>query len=205
MEICLWRGATNTRIWITNNSTHDEDPAISGGNVVWTGYDENDYNPDIYLWNGVSTSRLSSDGISSHPAIFGSNVVWHSLSDGDYEIYLWNGVSTTQLTNNSTWDEFPAISGSKVVWEQGIGDGNTDEIFFWDGFSTTQLTNDSTRDQRPALSGSTLVWQRWDWDEYEIYTSTLGLIDPVPSISPGGLALLAVLVLGIVVWARRCS
>jgi hypothetical protein len=39
-------------IQITNNTTSDARPAISGSNVVWQGCDGNDR--EIYLWNGES-------------------------------------------------------------------------------------------------------------------------------------------------------
>ena len=49
-----------------------------------------------------------------------------------------------------------------------------------------------------------MVWYSYDkyWD-YEIYMTTIPEMNPFPSISFGGLALLAGLVLGIVAWARR--
>ena len=61
---------------ITDNSSDDEDPAISGSNVVWYDYDGSD--EEIYLWDGetetiTQITNNSSDG--SHPAIASS----HSL------------------------------------------------------------------------------------------------------------------------------
>ena len=113
---------------------------------------------------------------------------------------------TSQITDNSARDDDPAISGSNLVW---VGnDGNDDQIYFWDGVTITNVSNNSTDDRAPAISGSNVVWRRWDGynDDMEIYfmrgaPRSFGYA--IPAISPGGLALLAGLVLGIVAWARR--
>jgi beta propeller repeat protein len=111
-------------IQITNNSTYDAHPAVSGSNVVWWGCDGGtpgtyctggDY--EIYLYNGSTTTQITNNSLDDeYPAISGSNVVWEHRDGNDGEIYLWDGVTTTQITNNDTWDAGPAISGSNVVW-----------------------------------------------------------------------------------------
>ena len=60
----------------------------------------------------------------------------------------------------------------------------------------------------PTISGSNVVWMNGDGGYFEIHLMRGAPPVPVPlvpSISPGGLALLAGLVLGIVAWARRGS
>ena len=56
-EIYLWDGVTTTQI--TNNSTNDGYPAISGSNVVWEGYDGSDC--EIYLWDGATTTQITNN------------------------------------------------------------------------------------------------------------------------------------------------
>ncbi len=80
-----------------------------------------------------------------------------------------------------------------------------------DAFDVIQITDNSTDDGLPDISGSNVVWHGCDGGtvvfpdtcsggDYEIYMATI--TEPVPSLSFGGLALLAGLVLGIVGWAR---
>ena len=206
---------------ITDSSTYDRYPAISGSNVVWQHCDDGtgsgcsggDY--EIYFWDGATTTQITEDATNAGaPAISGSNLVWFVQDgsvDNDTEIYFWDGATITQITDNSTGDWNPAISGSNVVWEC---DGDNDyyyEICLWDGVTTTQITHNDTEDQWPAISGSNVVWHGCDGGtgfdctggDWEIYMTTIS--NPVPSISFGGLALLASLVLGVVAWARRGS
>ena len=47
-------------IQITNNSSDDRYPDISGANVAWSGQDGSpDYDYEIYFWDGVSTTQLT--------------------------------------------------------------------------------------------------------------------------------------------------
>ena len=119
------------------------------------------------------------------------------------EIYLWDGVTTTQITNNDTDDRWPAISGSNVVWMDETKD---------------RTTTRSTRTASAVVSRRRLISYCDDGAERGCDGGSVRLPDglrdlhddhyrttPVPSISFGGLALLAGLVLGSVAWARRGS
>ncbi|MHC4445016.1 MAG: TolB family protein, partial [Planctomycetota bacterium] len=128
-EIFLYDGTSTTQL--TNNSYGDYFPQVSGSNVVWQGYDGNDY--EIFLYDGTSTTQLTNNSYQDiDPQVSGSNVVWSGGYPYDSEIFLYDGTSTTQLTNNSYGDYFPQVSGSNVVW-QG--------------------------DYFPQVSGSNVVWQ----------------------------------------------
>ena len=153
--------SAGTIIQLTNNNTNDDDPQISGNNVVWREY-------GTYLYNGTTTTQLSIDtGAEGSPQISGNNVVWRDFDGNDYEIYFYNGITTTQLTNNDTYDGPPQISGNNVVWE------GADEIYFYNGTTTTQLTNSNTNDRSPQISGNNVVWYGSDSSNYfsdsEIY------------------------------------
>ncbi|MCW9679409.1 hypothetical protein FJR41_001010, partial [Dolichospermum planctonicum UHCC 0167] len=173
---------------LTNNSSGDDSPAISGNNVVWSGYDGTD--SEIFFYNGISTTQLTNNSRDDYaPAISGNNVVWYGY-DGDYEIYLYNGTSTIQLTNNTTNDFSPAISGNNVVWYGW--DGTDYEIYLYNGTSTTQLTSNNYNDFYSAISGNNVVWYGFDGTDSEIFfyngISTIQLTnnsydDFIPAIS----------------------
>ena len=113
---------------LTNNSIDDSQPAISGNNVVWRGWDGTDYNYKIFFYNGTSTTQLTNNYRDNYgPKISGNNIVWYGYDGTDYEIFFYNGISTIQLTNNSRDDRDPAISGNNVVW-YGF-DGTDYEIY----------------------------------------------------------------------------
>ena len=90
---------------------------ISGNNVVWSWYDSDSNDHEIYFWNGSTTTQVTNNSTYDYePQISGNNVVWYGYDGNDHEIYFWNGSTTTQVTNNSTEDYEPQISGNNVVW-----------------------------------------------------------------------------------------
>ncbi len=168
--------ATPTITRLTNNSSNDISPKISGSNVIWSG---NDGKYDqLFFYDGKTTTQLSNNGIYTdelnvHAEISGSHVVWSGYDDNvgeifnDTEIFLYDGKTTRQLTNNSFYEFNPQISGSKVVWSGS--DGNDSEIFLYNGKTITQLTNNSLGDYEPQVSGSKVAWSSYDGNDSEIF------------------------------------
>ena len=129
-------------VQLTDNSTEDRNPAISGSNVVWWGYDGGDW--EIYLWEGGTTTQITNNSTGdSAPAISGSNLVWNAYDGNRYEIHVWQGGSARALASSSLQDRFPAISGTRVVWEGYDGDD-------WEVYMATAIPV-------PALSTPAMV------------------------------------------------
>ena len=80
---------------LTNNTTDDGDPAISGMNVVWHGWDGNDQ--EIYSnFAGQITNNSTNE---YNAAISGTNVVWQSRDGSDYSI---QSNFAGQISDNTT-------------------------------------------------------------------------------------------------------
>ena len=171
---------------LTNNSTDDFDPQISGSNVAWYGSGGTDGGTDteIFFFNGSTVTQLTTNSTSeSDLQISGSNAVWRGSggTDGgtDDEIFFFNGSTVTQLTTNSTFDFQPQISGSNVAWygSGGTDGGTDDEIFFFNGSTVTQLTTNSTDDLAPQISGSNVAWNSILGGSYEVFFGNLAKND----------------------------
>ena len=143
---------------MTNNSTHDEEPQISGTNIVWEG----DPNAGIFFYNGSNgiTTRLTSNGW--YPQISGSNVVWEGWDGNDLEIFFYNGSTgiTTQLTNNDYPDTSPQISGSNIVWV-GWLDNQTQKEIFMAVPCQYRLAGDFNEDCKVDFNDFSLMAQNW--------------------------------------------
>lgn len=129
------------------------DVRISGSTITWAQVSSE---ITVGVYNGSSTTVLSSNGFACCPEVSGSNVVFVGFDGNDYEIFLYDGTSTIQLSDNSFTDEHPRVSGSYVAW-QGF-DGTDNEIFFYDGSITTQLTNNNYSEGIAGVLGSRVVW-----------------------------------------------
>ena len=97
------------------------DPRLSNnGHVVWLG---GAANPEIFLYNGVQTLQLTSNGYFNGLPFYGA------------------------LPDSPSPSEEPEIAinaSGQVVWSTALSSGNH-EIFFYDGITTTQLTNECLR------------------------------------------------------------
>ncbi|MDK2411222.1 Calx-beta domain-containing protein [Aphanizomenon sp. PH219] len=158
---------------LTNNSSWEFFPKISGNNIVW--YSESGLYgayKDIFFYNGTSTTQLTNSYWlnDNDPQISGNNIVWYSQSGLDNEIFFYNGTSTIQLTNNENISDIsPQISGNNVVWQGYDGINYQNQIYFYNGTSTIQLTNNGSDDSSPAISGNNVVWRGYDGINYQIY------------------------------------
>jgi hypothetical protein len=174
-QIFLYDGATISQI--SNNppsafgDTVLPSPDISGTNIVWSGYDPDGDDFEIFLYNGTEIVQITdNDSEDRQPVVSGTNVAWSGWDGNDFEIFLYNGTEIVQITDNDSHDEDLNIDGSRIVWE-GAGTSWT-EIFLYDGVTTTQITNNSLQDNGPAISGSYIVWMRafsTQVNDYEIF------------------------------------
>lgn len=157
-----------TQSQLTNNSTDDVNPRLSGNYVAWRNWDGIDH--EIYLYNGSSTVQLTNNSLEEDALqVSGNNLVWQGSDGVDNEIYFYNGSTTLKLTNNSTNDTAPQVSGNNVVW-QGW-DGHDYEIYLYNGTATVQLTNNNTNETAPQIEGNRVVWVSSD-DKVYIYNGT---------------------------------
>jgi len=144
---------------------------ISGDKVVW-----GDGSMGIRLYDlATDTERQIARGFT--PAISGDRMVWVDFRNMDWpcnpaldpscqfvlnsDIYLYDTATDTerQITSDSRLQQYPAISGDKIVWEDDRN-GNWD-IYLYDLATDTerQITSDPYDQRDPAVSGDKIVWE----------------------------------------------
>ena len=113
--------------------------------------------------------------------------------DGDWHVYFWNGSTVTRIESEATYERFPDISGTRVVWSGRDGSAANDaEIYFWDGGEVVQLTDNDADDGQPAVSGTDIVWVSNVDGDYEVFFASVPLPAPVvPAVPVWGIVCLA--------------
>jgi beta propeller repeat protein len=160
-------GISTKTVAQTGNSLRS--PAISGDRVVWQ-------EGISLLLKDLATGKVTTLpgrsqywDIRYYPVIDGDHVVWMERNltvvngklRGDYDIWMYT-ISTgeeKQITNEPGDQAFPAVSGNRVVWQDGRN-GNND-IFLYDISSGTEtrLTTDILDQMNPSISQDLVVWE----------------------------------------------
>lgn len=184
--------ATRSAVQLTDNAYNDASHQInSKGDVVWHGFDGNDY--EIYLNEGATgiTRQLTNNEAFDHTPQINANgdVVWFSynVKDLSYEIYFYEKATETifQLAKSDYDLWSPKINcRGDVVW---LGyDGKDYEVFLHERATgiTRQLTDNETYDTSPQINDNgDIAWQGDDGSDYEIFLSP-GVIEVEIDIRP---------------------
>jgi hypothetical protein len=159
-SICVWDGTTTTTY--SHASISYQDPQISGGYVVWRGWDSGQ--GDIFYTDGGSVQRATyTSGSEGAPRISGARAVWTATASGGsgQNVYLYDGATVTELGNSTVYGD-PDVSPDYVVWS-AVDQVNGDyDIYGYDGATTAQFNFEFGSAQPnhylPRISGEKGVW-----------------------------------------------
>lgn len=161
---CLFATSANAVVYditqITFNEIDDFSPQISGDNVGWT-QQETIFDPSsVFLFDGVTTTLLNSNGLSSGSLqLSGDHALWKSF-DSNWDVYLYDGTTTTQLTNTPLNEISLTLSGNHAAWVDDVNFAR--QLYYYDGVTTTQITTSGTHNTEPHISGNQIVWEYRD-------------------------------------------
>lgn len=160
-------------IQLTNNDYDDWIPQIDNGQVVWEGYDGQDF--EIFLFNGNEIIQLTNNNYDDRrPQIDNGQVVW---TTSNYDVLLFNGTNTITLTD---YGFDPQIQNGQVVWEGLNADQHT-KVFFFDGARTIQLTEDDYNEYDPSIHNGQIAWvsSYYELSYWELDTKEIVLFDGI--------------------------
>jgi beta propeller repeat protein len=162
-DIYMYDLSTNTENQITTNTNEQSSPVISGNRIVYV--DAAKYSPPVlYMYDlSTNTKRLVTTNIVTTPVVFdGTLILWADGRNGygNYDIYMYD-LSTNsekQITSDPADQYYPAISGTRIVWED-MRNGYAD-IYMYDLSTNTEtrITTYSTSEMFPDISGNRIVW-----------------------------------------------
>jgi len=166
---------------LTDNSSDDTSPQVSGNRVVWQGKAGGDW--EIYLYRlgvdsqGVQITDNTVDDVD--PQVSGTNVVWEQQNGTQAQVYYYDDVvggSPARISTGSMVQKSPRIAGDRVVWT--VYDGSDWEVFYFEigsGMIPRQLTSNAIYDTGPQISGSalpTVIWRTTDNGSYSVMRAT---------------------------------
>lgn len=175
-EIMIW--ADGQRMQMTTNYYYNMAPRVHNHQVVWYGWDGNDYEIFLYDHNQGEITQITSNNYDCvSPQIWDGVVIWEGYQSISSDIFMWKDGVITKLSDNIEDDINARVWNGQVVW-QGF-DGNDFEIFYYDGSQTIRLTNNNYDDINPDIRDGVITWMGYaDNMDAEIFVWTGGA-DPI--------------------------
>ncbi len=162
-EIMVWQEGAIRQI--TTNCFYDMSPQVYGDQVVWFGWDGQDYEIYLYKAGPNSIEQLtdnSYDDIS--PVIWDTMIAWEAYPAVDADIFIWKDGLSQKISDNTEDDTNPRIWNGQVVWQGLVEDDY--EIFYYDGKKTIKLTSNDFDDLEPDIRDDMVCWVGYhnNWD-----------------------------------------
>ena len=173
-EMLVWRpGATNL-VQITTNYFYVQNPDIHGNELVFQGWDGNDYEIFRYRFDTEQIEQITNNQFDDvSPVVWDGRVAWIAHPTVTAEIFcLVDGV-IRKISEGTQDNSAPSIWKDKVVW-QGYDDTDL-EIYYFNGRRAIKLTSNTWDDMAPQLRDGLITWMSYvdNWDA-EIMAFDLG-------------------------------
>jgi beta propeller repeat protein len=124
-DLYLYDLVTNTERRLTTDAAAPGIFSFSGSKIAFEDVRSPGGHEDLYLYDlNTNTERplvTAAFGDQTNPAIFGNWVVYQSTRNGDEDLFLYDiytGIDRP-LTTYGYHQQYPAISGTTIVWEDG--------------------------------------------------------------------------------------
>jgi cysteine-rich repeat protein len=123
-EVFLYTGTTVLQL--TNNDHDDEEPAVRGSHVVWTGFPDDPAEGEIFHYDGTTTERVTDDDLNDFdPRVSlgadGVTIAWVK-DEGANEVWMFDGCESTRVSvDDTTDDDDVELDENRVAWVRGSG------------------------------------------------------------------------------------
>ena len=164
-EMLVWRpGATNLT-QITTNYFYVLNPNVHGNELVFQGWDGNDYEIFRYRFDTDQLEQITNnqfDDIS--PVVWDGRVAWVAHPTVTPEIFYWTDGVIRKISEGTQDNATPSIWKDKVVW-QGYDDTDL-EIYYFNGRRAIKLTSNTWDDMVPQINDGLITWMSYvdNWD-----------------------------------------
>ena len=167
-------------VQLTTNCYYDMGPQLYGDQLVWYGWDGQDFEIMLYdISDGQLTQLTDNVYDDMSPVIWDGLVAWEGYPSVESDIFIWQDGVTKKISNNIEDDIHPRVWNGMVVW-QGVLDDNY-EIFLYDGSSVKRMTDNEYDDIDPDLRDNMLCWVAYE-DNWDAEVVLQGLEDEGPTV-----------------------
>jgi len=181
--------ATWDIVQLTDNDYNNYEYQMSGSRIVWEGYDAQQHDWEIYLYDGGTVTQLTDNDVDDRfPSINGDNIVWSQWDGQDYEVWLlrWDepidpdnpdDPNPRQLSFNSVDDQDARVSDDAATWRALYPNNGGAEIYYYrfaqaavdPGYSPVLISAGQVNEEAPQIAGQNVVWTATGGTDLDIY------------------------------------
>jgi hypothetical protein len=164
-EMLVWRPGTTNLIQITTNYYYALNPNIHGNELVFQGWDGNDYEIFRYRFDLDQLEQITNNQFDDiAPVVWNGRVAWVAHPTVNAEIFYLVDGAIRKISEGTQDNAAPAIWNDKVVW-QGYDDTDL-EIYYFNGRRAIKLTSNTWDDMAPQIRDGLITWMSYvdNWD-----------------------------------------
>ena len=164
-DMVVWKAGDDKLTQVTANYFYVLNPNIHGNELVFQGWDGDDYEIYRYRFDSGQLEQITNnqfDDIS--PVVWNGEIAWVAHPTITAEIFHWRDGMIRKISEGSSDNGNPSIWEGKVTW-QGYDDTDI-EIYYFNGRRTIKLTSNTWDDIFPKFDAGLIVWMSYvdNWD-----------------------------------------
>ncbi len=164
-EILAWKPGDSSLAQLTTNYFYVLNPDIHGNELVFQGWDGDDYEIFLYHFDTGQLDQITNnqfDDIS--PVVWNGQIAWIAHPTVSAEIFLLTDGVIRKISEGTGDNSAPSIWKDKVVWQ--AYDDTDLEIYYFNGRRTIKLTSNTWDDMAPKIRDGLIAWMSYvdNWD-----------------------------------------
>jgi hypothetical protein len=159
-EMAVWKPGDTELTQITANYFYVLNPAIHGNDLVFQGWDGNDFEIFHYRFDTAQLEQLTNNQFDdTDPDVWDGEFAWVAHPTVEAEIFHMRDGVIRKISEGSTQNAVPSIWQGRVVWQ---GHDETDlEIYYFNGRRTIKLTSNVWDDVAPHMRDGLIAWMSY--------------------------------------------
>lgn len=164
-EILVWKSGATNLVQLTTNYFYALNPDIHGNELVFQGWDGDDYEIYCYHFDTGQLEQITNNQFDdTSPVVWNGEIAWIAHPTVTAEIFHRRDGVIRKISEGTQDNSAPSIWNGKVVW-QGYDDTDL-EIYYFDGRRTIKLTSNTWDDISPKIRDGLITWMSYvdNWD-----------------------------------------
>lgn len=164
-EMVAWPASATNLVQLTTNYYYVLHPDLHGNELVFQGWDGNDYEIFRYRFDTGQLEQITNNSFDdTAPVVWDGRIAWVGYPTITAEIFYWADGALRKISERTEDNTAPSIWEGQVVWQ--AYDDTDMEIYYFNGRRTIKLTSNTWDDLAPQIRDGLITWMSYvdNWD-----------------------------------------